>query len=88
MGALKLAGNPPDIQASADVSAAIGRISRDNLGIRQSSVRLKVNATRNGAEITDLEGTLQGLTYLLSGDKGFAFDEVNLSGAARLDFNR
>ena len=87
VGVLKLAGNPPDIQASADVSAAIGRISRDNLGIRQSSVRLKVNATRNGAEITDLAGTLQGLAYSLSENKGLAFDEVNLNGAARLDFN-
>jgi len=87
-GILKLAGSPPDIQASADVRAAIGRISRDNLDVRQASVRLKFNATRNTAEITDFEGTLQGLAYSLLGKKGLVFDEVRLTGAARLDIGR
>jgi hypothetical protein len=87
-GILKLAGSPPEIQASADIRAAIGRISRDHLDIRQSSVRFKVNAKRNIAEITDFEGILQGLAYSFPGEKGLAFDEVRLNGAARLDIGR
>ena len=87
-GVLKLAGSRPDIQASADVRAAIGRISMDNFDVRQSSVRLKVNATKNAAEITGFEGTLQGLAYSFPGKKSLAFDEVKLTGTARLDFNR
>jgi len=87
-GQVKLAGSPPEIQASADIRTAIGRISRDHLDIRRSSVRLKVNATRNTAEITSFEGTLQGMAYALPGKKGLAFEEVKLNGAAHLDFNR
>jgi len=87
-GQVKLAGSPPEIQASADIRAAIGRISRDHLDIRRSSVRLKVNATRNTAEITSFEGTLQGMAYALPGKKGLAFEEVKLNGVAHLDFNR
>jgi hypothetical protein len=40
-GLVKFAGSPPEIQASADFRAAIGRISKDNIDIRQSSVRGK-----------------------------------------------
>ena len=40
-GLVKLAGSPPEIQASADIRAAIGRISKDHLDIRQSSVQGK-----------------------------------------------
>ena len=87
-GLVKLAGSPPEIQASADFRAAVGRISKDNIDIRQSSVRLKVNATRNTAEITGFEGTLRGMAYALPGKKGLAFEEVKLNGAAHLDFNR
>ncbi|TRZ85502.1 hypothetical protein D4R89_12205 [bacterium] len=87
-GLVKLAGSPPEIQASADIRAAIGRISKDHLDIRQSSVRLKVNATRNTAEITGFEGALQGMGYALPGKKSLAFEEVKLNGAAHLDFNR
>lgn len=87
-GLVKFAGSPPEIQASADFRAAIGRISRDHLDIRRASVRLKVKATRNTAEITRFEGTLQGMGYALPGKKGLAFEEVKLNGAAHLDFNR
>jgi hypothetical protein len=87
-GLVKLAGSPPEIQASADFRAAIGRISKDNIDIRRSSVRLKVTATRNTAEITGFEGALQGMAYALPGKKGLAFEEVKLNGAAHLDFNR
>ncbi len=86
-GALRLAGTLPDIEASADVRASTGRIFRDNFDVQQSSARFKVKATRSAADITDFEGTLRGLTYLLPGGKGLAFDEVNFDGAARLDFN-
>jgi hypothetical protein len=87
-GLVKLAGSPPEIQASADIRAAIGRISKDNIDIRRSSVRFKVNATRNIAEIMGFEGTLQEMAYALPGKKGLAFEEVKLNGAAHLDFNR
>ena len=87
-GLLKFVGSLPDIRASADIRAAIGRISMDNFDVRQSSVRLKVNATKNAAEITGFEGTLQGLAYSFPGKKSLAFDEVKLTGTARLDFNR
>ena len=41
-GLVKFAGSPPEIRASADFRAAIGRISRDHLDIRESSVQGKL----------------------------------------------
>lgn len=87
-GLLKFAGSLPDLQASADLRAAIDGISKGDLNIRKSLARLRVKASRKAAEVTVFEGSLQGLAYSFPGKKSLAVDDVSFKGAARLDFDR
>jgi hypothetical protein len=87
-GQLKAEGSPADLRFAADIQANIGKISRENFEIQDSSLHFRGKGNKDVADISSFEGTLKGLTFVVPGGRRLSFEEAQLKGKARLDLNR
>jgi len=87
-GSVRIFGAPPQLQASEDISviAHLGRISRGQIDIRNSTLRFRVKGTTASGEISGFESASGGLSLAMSNKDTISFDVVKLRGGARVDF--